>query len=392
MKRLLYIYIGNFDDHSGVTNKLKGLFSSLNGSNVQYTLFSLSNKGLTTGFVSESNYFLPAALLSNEKEIYRELDKFILAQPAFDIYFFRYPLASYQLFMLSKKHKNKFVFEHNTKELPEIIEQGLFWVKKFNFRPTPSYAKLVFNTLVKPIFDEMYYRKKVLKNAKMGVAVTNEILDYEKKNCPGYICHTVSNGIDVKEVNFYKRELKKGDTLNLIMLANSGVNWHGVDLVINSFLKYTGKNIQLFFIGDFDEKVKQLAAGNSNIVFTGFLTSNEISSYFKIAHIGLGSFALFRKKLEEACTLKVREYWASGLPVLLGYKDSDIIESPVLEKFSLYKDIRIQQINWEEVYNWASNLYLLNDLNEQVLAEAYKTVDYKIKTKRLLDFINTAVA
>ena len=39
-------------------------------------------------------------------------------------------------------------------------------------------------------------------------------------------------------------------------------------------------------------------------------------------HIGLGSMAFYRNKMFEACPLKVREYVASGLPVILPYADT----------------------------------------------------------------------
>ncbi|MCX7867577.1 MAG: hypothetical protein N2438_10690, partial [Limisphaera sp.] len=41
------------------------------------------------------------------------------------------------------------------------------------------------------------------------------------------------------------------------------------------------------------------------------------------ADAGIGSLALHRLGLTEACPLKTREYLAYGLPVIIGYKDSD---------------------------------------------------------------------
>jgi hypothetical protein len=47
---------------------------------------------------------------------------------------------------------------------------------------------------------------------------------------------------------------------------------------------------------------------------------NELCSF---CHIGLGSFALQRKALNDASTLKMREYGARGLPVVYGHLDND---------------------------------------------------------------------
>jgi hypothetical protein len=42
------------------------------------------------------------------------------------------------------------------------------------------------------------------------------------------------------------------------------------------------------------------------------------------ATIAIGTLGLYRKKMDEACPLKVREYLAFGLPVLAGYEDTDV--------------------------------------------------------------------
>lgn len=384
IKSVLYIYLGDFSLASGVTNKLKGLFHSFDQKNIHYVLFSARKEISSPTFLSRNEYLLPNSFLKDLNAFYRELDKFIVEQPAFDAYFFRYPLASSRLYQLVKKHKNKFVFEHNTKELPEIKQQGISWVRKFKFRPTPSYCKLILNSLVKPVFNEIYYAKKILKHARKGISVTHEISEYEKKVCPIYVCNTVSNGVDVNSINFYKRNFKKGDALNIIMLANSNVDWHGVDIVLNAFLSYRDNNIKLFFIGDFDEKVKRIANGNPNIIFPGFLSPTEFQTYLKNAHLGLGSFAAFRKQLEEGCSLKVREYLASGLPVFLGYKDTDVMRHKSLKNFCYYIEARKEPINWLNIYNWAAKQYLNENLNIEIRQEAINTIDFSVKTSELL--------
>ena len=54
----------------------------------------------------------------------------------------------------------------------------------------------------------------------------------------------------------------------------------------------------------------------------GRLTSKEIHSLAIQCSLGLSSFALDRKRMNEACALKVREYLALGLPVYGNYKES----------------------------------------------------------------------
>ena len=41
------------------------------------------------------------------------------------------------------------------------------------------------------------------------------------------------------------------------------------------------------------------------------------------ADVAIGTLSLHTKQMEEACPLKVREYLAWGLPVIIGYKDTE---------------------------------------------------------------------
>lgn len=385
MKKVLYVYLEDFSAVSGVTNKLKGLFAALEAQKVEWTLFTLSSTTRDKQYLDKNIYTLPYSSINDLTFIYKELDAFIKDSPAYDLHFFRYALSSGELVSFLKKHPGLFIFEHNTIEPAEVIERAYFWIKKFKFRISPSYLKLILNVLVRPVLKELLYAGKVFKLAKQGIAVTNEIAVYQKTKYPGYKCSVLSNGINVQKINFFERSLKKGDVLNLIMLANSNVDWHGTDIIINEFLKYKKNNIKIFFVGEFDEKVRQLAQTNPNIVFTGFLSSEEYKEYLKTSHIGLGCFAVYRKKLEEASTLKVREYFASGLPVCLGYIDTDIVASTALQGFSYQLDTRKEEINWDNLYEWACNLYKTENLSRNIREEAFKQLDFSNRVKTILE-------
>lgn len=384
MKKILYIYIGNINEVSGVTKKIHGIISEFDKRNVSCTLFSLSDSIVEPGYASENQYLLPVVYAGNLSRIYEELSLFIKKNAPFDIYFFRYPLAGPELYNLIKTHPFIFTFEHNTKELPEIKHQALSWVRKFRVKPTLSYYRLIKNTLVKPLYNEIKYGRKILKYAKGGVAVTEEISEYERHRFPDYNCKIVSNGIAVEKTVFYNRFFEKGNILNLLFMANSNVNWHGVDLILSSFSNYKENNIRIYLIGEIDNELKKNAENNPNIIVTGFLKGNDLNKYLKDAHVGLGSFALYRKNLNEASTLKIREYWASGLPVLLGHKDTDAETSKILKDYSYYVNARLNDVNWSEIYEWAANLYQMDRLNARIREEAFKQIDFSSKVDLLL--------
>ncbi|MEO6884096.1 MAG: hypothetical protein ABI199_08740 [Bacteroidia bacterium] len=377
MKSILYVYLADIESSSGITNKVNGICEAFEKNSFSWMLFTLSSKAEKIGLVSKNKYVLPSSYFEKKTELYSELDKFIKSQTVFDIYFLRYPFASKELFYFMEKNPFKVIIEHNTKEISEIrFSNSNSWIKKFKIRPTPSYVKLLIDVYWKPLFTEYYYGKKILGLAKMGVAVTQEIAKYEMSRNKSYKCVLLSNGVDVKRVPFYKRVLKEGEVVNIIMLVSSSSNWHGVDLIVKSFNKYKNNTIHLYLIGKISEKDQQEISLNRNITSTGFLTSSEFDIYLKSAHLGLGSFGIFRKKLKEATTLKVREYLASGLPVFLGHIDSDIEQSEELKKYARCMDIEKADIDWNTVYKWAVTLYKEEDINEKIRNIAFEQLDF----------------
>lgn len=61
------------------------------------------------------------------------------------------------------------------------------------------------------------------------------------------------------------------------------------------------------------EKYERLAAGLSNVVFTGWLGSDRIAAMMQIAHVGI---AAYRKGAPQGLPNKIFEYMAAGLPIL----------------------------------------------------------------------------
>lgn len=384
-KRILYIFFGDIEQAYGLTKKIKGLISEFQKKDLDWNLFALSSKVDEVGFRTENEYLLPFKYKKDKAKLFAELDKFLNNNEDYEICYFRYPGANKELVDFLKKHPNKIIFEHNTKEVPELANKGKIWVKKYPFRLSPSYFKLIMNSYYKPLNIESRFGKKALELAKKGVAVTDEIARYEESRSPKYKCSVISNGIAVDKVPFKQREFKKGDTLNILLLVAHDVDWHGVDIILESFAKYKNDNIKIFFVGKFEEQQKRLAEKNKNVLLKGYLSAKEFDDCLRNSHVGLGSFALFRKELEEASTLKVREYLASGLPVFFGHKDTDIEASESLNFFCLDIDVRKQEINWDNVYSWAVNLYKEENLNQKIRDEAKKQIDFSKKAKEILE-------
>jgi hypothetical protein len=186
----------------------------------------------------------------------------------------------------------------------------------------------------------------------------------------------IANGVNLEE---YK-VLPETNNIEpcLVFLGSPGQPWHGLDRIL--FLAYHFPNWNFEVIGpsfsDFhiEKKIPK------NIILRGYLSRFEYEQILANADIGIGTLALERKKMNEACPLKVREYLAYGLPVLIGYKDTDFSEGSHFLFQLLGDNFQTWDLSAMEsfVYQWR---------NRRVPHEEVTVIDSKQKEIKRLNFL-----
>jgi glycosyltransferase involved in cell wall biosynthesis len=173
-----------------------------------------------------------------------------------------------------------------------------------------------------------------LRNVCAVVGVTKEIALYElgrlgsslnvKKRALVY-----PNAIDCSA--FTSLTDCRAEQFCFLFICSDFKDWRGLDLVFeNVAVASQDKEFQLHLVGfltdDQLEQVDELntSKGREVIVVHGKLFGTELDALLSKADVGLASFGLFRIGLHEGCTLKVREYLASGLPVYSNHVDSSL--------------------------------------------------------------------
>lgn len=166
---------------------------------------------------------------------------------------------------------------------------------------------------------EAFFGKHSIRLAHGIVGVTREIILYEKIRAKqiNKLSFIYPNGIRV--LSPVVDDNRKGIP-EFVFVASYFYYWHGVDLLIDAVSK-SNENFVIHLIGDLEEKDKVSALKDSRIKVHGALDGFHIRKIFSKCWAGLSSFALHRKHMKEACTLKVREYLMSGLPVYSGHVD-----------------------------------------------------------------------
>jgi hypothetical protein len=125
----------------------------------------------------------------------------------------------------------------------------------------------------------------------------------------------VTNGIHLDSYPTFPAPM--GEHPRLVFIGTAGQPWHGIDKLVT--LASMKRDWRFDIIGMGDETRVPLP----NIAWHGPLERAAALGILARADVGVGTLALHRKGMNEACPLKVREYLAVGLPVMYANRDPD---------------------------------------------------------------------
>lgn len=162
-----------------------------------------------------------------------------------------------------------------------------------------------------------FFQRNIYTNVAGIVGITDEVIDYYAiYNKPSI---AIANGYDFEIAIQPEKGPEKDITRpNLLFIGSPGMVWHGLDHIYE--MVELLPEFDFHIVGESGDEFKPL----SNLTFHGYLPSSEIADMYSRMDIGIGTMALYRKEMRQACPLKVREYLAYGLPVIIGYYDTDL--------------------------------------------------------------------
>jgi len=279
------------------------------------------------------------------------------------------------LFLL--KYGYKSITEHQTMEYLEV--KALAKENPFGLKPSKLFSWLEHTLL--PMINEKIFGSLALGATAQIVAVTREIGEYEVKRAfpPKPALTVIANGIDVEAYPLRTSPIFDGKQLKIMMLVggSTAVDWHGIDLVMQGIEQYQGPiQIQLWLLGDI-RVLKPYEA--PYIVKPGFADKKMLNELSDTIHIGLGSFASQRKGLNEACSLKMREYAARGIPAVYGQEDADY-EYLFKEGLAL-KLTPMTPPDMQKIIAFTNKMYSDSSTAEKIRSTANAVMDMHLKIK-----------
>lgn len=147
------------------------------------------------------------------------------------------------------------------------------------------------------------------------------------------------------------------DTIRLVGVA-SLAHWHGYDRLINSIAKSNVKNkVEFHIVGDGTEllayqKLANELKINNQVIFHGKLSGGKLDEVICSCHIGVDSLGRHRGNVFINSSLKSKEYFMRGLPLIKSHIDYAIEETKWA--YSLPADESLFSI--EAILDWYHSL------------------------------------
>lgn len=289
MPKIAYAVRWNVGEENGVVKKVAEQIRLWMQLGCEVRLFALSPEAKIWSGISD----LPVEMVSSPQRSWREF------------------IASGQLFQSVIKWQPDIVYLRSMIYLPSIekLLRSLPVVVEVNTKEVSE--KALSGSKLRGFYRRLT-QSRVLGQAKGIVAVTQEIAhDMAKFARPTAV---IANGITLE--SFPRLPPAANKMPRLVFLGSRGMRWHGVDKIVE--LADYLPDFHFDIIGE-----SELPMSLPNLKSHGILSKVNYLEVLASADVALGTLALHRKNMAEACPLKVREYLACGIPTIIGYSDTD---------------------------------------------------------------------
>ncbi len=156
-----------------------------------------------------------------------------------------------------------------------------------------------------------FTRNRLLRRARRIMVVTNEIARHPSITAVGRPVSVFPNTIDLAD--YPELPAPDNPSPRLVFIGAPGLPWAGVDKIARLATRFPDWSFDV--IGSAPE---ELHGAPPNVTAHGQLTRGRYLPIMARADVAIGPLALHRKGLSEASALKVAEYLAYGIPVILG--------------------------------------------------------------------------
>ena len=158
-------------------------------------------------------------------------------------------------------------------------------------------------------------RDRLLRRARRVIVVTAELARHPELRRLDRPTSVLPNSIDVTDYP----ELPAPDNAEprLVFIASPRMEWSGIDKVARLAALFPTWRVDVVGPGR-----DEFADPPPNLHIHGFLQRDEYIPLMAAADVAIGPLALHRKGLAEASALKIAEYLAYGIPVIMAHRET----------------------------------------------------------------------
>lgn len=246
-----------------------------------------------------------------------------------------------------------------------------------------------------------FYLKDIFSRRRLKKYVDRIAVFTSDKTIFGIPALRFTNGVDLKKIVPRTPAEEKGPVIRMIIVS-SFEDWHGYDRILKSLGRYYQKssgqkeNFFLHIVGDGQmaglyQKIVSQYGLSERVTFYGKLHGEKLDEVYNMADIGVDVFGMHRKNNDISCSLKSREYFAKGLPVISGCR-IDLLEG--MEGFPFFKRFPNDEslIDMEEVGAFYHSVYdgvKTAKVVEEIRNFADKTCSIEKGMKSIIEYIDS---
>jgi glycosyltransferase involved in cell wall biosynthesis len=156
-----------------------------------------------------------------------------------------------------------------------------------------------------------FSRDRLLRRARRIIVVTNELARHPAIVRLRRPISVFPNSIDLAD--YPELPAPENPSPRLVFIGSPGLAWAGVDKIARLASCFPSWRFDIIGPGQ-----EELDGAPSNVAVHGLLGREQYLPILAQADAAIGPLALHRKGLSEASALKVAEYLAYGIPVILG--------------------------------------------------------------------------
>ncbi|MHA7131855.1 glycosyltransferase family protein [Algoriphagus namhaensis] len=155
------------------------------------------------------------------------------------------------------------------------------------------------------------------------VCVTNEIEKFENSyKIPSIV---IPNGISTNKLN---KKIGSGSIIpQLVFVGSPNQSWHGIEEILDFADKFQSQ-LGFHIVG---AVATESIYSVENITFYPYMNDSDVDNLIVNFDIAICSASLYKKGMYEACPLKTRKYLSLGIPMIMPYVDTALVDKGPFE-------------------------------------------------------------